>query len=38
MRGDVALAESHAALNAVIFLAPAAHYYDANAEEIDHLI
>lgn len=38
MRGDAALAESGGKLNVILFLAPAAHYYDANANEIDALI
>lgn len=38
MRGDCVLAESNGALNVILFLAPAAYYYDANEAEIDHLI
>ena len=38
LRGDVALAEANGKLNIIMFTAPAAHYYDASASEIDHLI
>lgn len=38
LRGDVALAESNGKLNVIMFVAPAAHYYEASAAEIDQLI
>lgn len=38
LRGDVAMAEANGKLNIIMFVAPAAHYYEASASEIDHLI
>jgi hypothetical protein len=38
LRGDAALAESNGKLNVIIFTAPATHYYQASAAEIDQLI
>ncbi|HVK82431.1 MAG TPA: hypothetical protein VM915_17670 [Verrucomicrobiae bacterium] len=38
LRGDAALAESGGKLNIIIFVAPAAHYYEASAAEVDQLI
>jgi hypothetical protein len=38
MRGDAALAVVNGKLNVILFVAPAAHYYDANAAEIEQLI
>lgn len=38
LRGDIAMAESNGRLNVIMFLAPAVHYYDASATEIEHLI
>lgn len=38
LRGDAALAESNGKLNVIIFVAPALHYYEASAAEVDALI
>jgi len=38
MRGDIVLAQANSKLDAIMFIAPAAYYYDANSEEIEHLI
>jgi hypothetical protein len=38
MRGDAALAVVDGKLNVILFIAPAVHYYDANAAEIEQLI
>lgn len=38
LRGDAALAESNGKLNVIIFVAPASHYYEASAAEVDALI
>src|SRR5262249_49359093 len=38
MRGDVILVQAHDKLDAIMFIAPAAYYYDANAQDIDHLM
>lgn len=38
LRGDAALAQANDELNLIIFLAPAAHYYEASAAEVDHII
>ncbi len=38
LRGDAALAEKDGKLNIIIFTAPAAHYYEASASEVENLV
>lgn len=38
MRGDAVLAQANGELNLILFLAPAAHYYEANAAEVEQII
>jgi hypothetical protein len=38
MRGDVALAQANGKLNVIMYTAPAAHYFEANALDFEHMI
>lgn len=38
LRGDVVLAAAKGKLNLMMFVAPAAHYYDANEGDFDHMV
>jgi hypothetical protein len=38
LRGDAVLAQAHDELNLILFLAPAAHYYEASANEVEQII
>jgi hypothetical protein len=38
LRGDAVLAQANDELNLIIFLAPAAHYYEASAAEVEQII